>query len=922
MIGIGTFILSFALSYVGTMVLLRARVTKRFMDVPNQRSSHEIPKPRFGGIAIVGSFAVVLAILFAVAPGMGTFLPLVLGAMIIFGAGVIDDFRSLHPAFRFSAQLLAAGIVVGFGHVVEGIYLPLVGTIDLGVVALPFTVLFIVTSINFFNFVDGIDGLAAGSAFIAAAFIAIIAFMVGHAPLGYLCLAISGSSLGFLQFNIPPSRLFMGDSGSTFLGFCFGLIAVVGDGLAPRIPFFIPVLILSSLYLDAGLTLIMRAIRGEKIFKAHRTHYYQRLLQLGLNHKQVTALEYGLTVMLGISAIVFFKAGGFFPVFLTLCWVAIFTFLILKIRSLERGDRLLWERRTVLVVASDLILIAVAYFGAYFIRTNFRFTDPEGIAVLKAFPVVLVIRSACYYWFGLYRGVWKYTSTPDVLRIIKAVSVGTAIIMTTLVLLYRFTAIPRSLFVIEFFLLIIAIGGVRFAARLFHEFGKESLGGGGRRIGIIGAGDRGERLGREIRSLEGKSVSVVCYIDDDSAKDGLILQGVPIRGPVTKLPEICEKYDLNSLVLGISNPSETELKTIVRAARDAGIPIETRDGTYRPQSEPATVLFERLSWALGRALPREAHEKTVKFFEGKRVVVTNGGGRVGPSLVEELASAGAKVTVQVASTFETERFQGKGADVYVGSIERDIDAARLLRATDPDVVIHCTELEVGNVVNARNLLWQRLVGSTDALCKTVPDHGVSSFLLVACYERAQMDSYAASLSAVGETMVLNYPDMLAASPKVLRLPVVLLEQDARRIVDRLVTDRGDASYALIQNEAVSVIMNLAASPRTRALVTPRTRVFFTASDIEKALQTGEKFAHTEIDITAEIKAPLFPLENTKPSVILGVREITSPIYPADDGLVAGAAHCVGLSEEERVEGAMSTIRSALIESPKPQMRVR
>ena len=117
-------------------------------------------------------------------------------------------------------------------------------------------------------------------------------------------------------------------------------------------------------------------------------------------------------------------------------------------------------------------------------------------------------------------------------------------------------------------------------------------------------------------------------------------------------------------------------------------------------------------------------------------------------------------------------------------------------------------------------------------------------------------------------------------------------------------------------------MNLAASHRTRALVMPRTRDSFTASDIVKALRTSETLTQADVDTTAEIAGPLFPLENTKPSVIQGVREITSPIYPADDGLVAGAAHCMGLREEERVEGAMSTIRSALIESPKPRMRVR
>jgi UDP-N-acetylmuramyl pentapeptide phosphotransferase/UDP-N-acetylglucosamine-1-phosphate transferase len=148
-------------------------------------------------------------------------------------------------------------------------------------------------------------------------FLALIAMILGHHALGLVYLAVAGAAVGFLQFNFPPSRLFMGDGGSTFLGYSFAYLAIAGNRLTPELPVFIPMLILSALYLDAGLTLTGRMLRGEKIFQAHHTHYYQRLLSLGLNHKQVTLLEYLLVVLLGVSAVMYFKASEFFAVFLT-----------------------------------------------------------------------------------------------------------------------------------------------------------------------------------------------------------------------------------------------------------------------------------------------------------------------------------------------------------------------------------------------------------------------------------------------------------------------------------------------------------------------------------------------------------------------------------------------------------------------------
>jgi UDP-GlcNAc:undecaprenyl-phosphate GlcNAc-1-phosphate transferase len=382
MTGLGTFLVSFLASYLGTLLLLKIRVKGRFVDVPSERSSHDVVKPRFGGIALVFSFFLVFAFLLASDRGVNGYIPFVIGAAIIFAAGVLDDRRSLPVAFRFAAQIAATVVLVRGGNVVDHIYVPLAGTIDLDMLAVPFTVLFVLSSINFYNFIDGIDGLAAGSACIVSGFLALIAYMLGHVPLALVCLAVTGSSLGFLQFNFPPSKLFMGDGGSTFLGYFFAFAAITGNRLVPEVPFFVTVLLLSSLYLDAGVTLVRRLFRGEKILQPHRTHYYQRLLALGFNHKQVTVLEYGLTLLLGVSALIFFKAGGLFPIFLCVCWLAVFTSLMLKVRGLERGDRLFWERRTVLVVTSDILLVAVAYYAAYFLRLGFQTSGEHWNAVV------------------------------------------------------------------------------------------------------------------------------------------------------------------------------------------------------------------------------------------------------------------------------------------------------------------------------------------------------------------------------------------------------------------------------------------------------------------------------------------------------------------------------------------------------------
>jgi UDP-GlcNAc:undecaprenyl-phosphate GlcNAc-1-phosphate transferase len=886
MLGLGTFLLAFALSYVGTVTLLRLRPLRGFVDVPNVRSSHEAPKPRFGGIALVGAFTLAF-VLVMVKRADVSYLPLVIGGLIVFATGVIDDRRSLPIWVRFGAQGAAAAIVVVSGHIVSAVSLPLVGVVELGPLGIPFTVLFILASINFYNFIDGIDGLAAGSGMIAALFLAFIASMLGHTTLAMLLLALAGAAAGFLQFNFPPSRLFMGDSGSTFLGFTFAYVAVAGNRLEPAIPFFVPVLLLSSLYLDAGLTLVRRALKGEKIFQAHKIHYYQRLLSLGLNHKQVTVIEYALTVLLGISAVIYFKAGDFFPAFLMICWAAIFSIAILKIRSLERGDRMFWERRSMLVIVGDLLMIAVAYFGAYFVRMGFRFTDPEGLAVLRAFPIVFVVRSACFYWFGLYRGVWKYTSTPDVLRIVKAVATGSAIILTLVVLFYRFVSFPRSLFVIEFVLLILMLGGSRFASRLFHEFGKDALGSNPRRIAIVGAGDQGEHIGREIRNTEGKTASIVCYVDDNKDKIGLVLRGVPIVGPIDELTDICRRFDIDAMVIGIANLPEERLRAILSKARDAGVEVDSRDavGTRRA----SLVDLDRVARSTGRDNVT-AGEAARRFFDGRRVLITHGGHTVGPALAAELVACGAVVSVQTGSQRDTTRFRGVDVRLFASSFEREFDVARILEATRPDVIFHCCGIGAEGIANADDYLWRSLIRSTDALAKVSARLPVESLAVVTFYDGDITDTTATRYAALGEVLALNTPSLVPLAPKVLRLPRILTRGELSRVAQGQLENQ---RFDLLEPEAVALCVEAAAEYKGRAILVPKTGTSLTTEQVAAVMRSKPA------PVTAVPRGDLiFAGEEPKPSIITGAREIVGPMHPASEELIALAAECAGAVSQD------------------------
>ncbi len=279
----GLAIASFAVSVVGLWLLI-GRFGKLALDRPNERSLHERPVPRTGGIALLAGALVSLAF------GAGELWLEIALALALAIVSFLDDLHTLPTAARLAAHLAAAGMLVWY--VLSPMH-------PLELIAIAVAVAWMT---NLYNFMDGSDGLAGGMAMIGFGTYAIAAASPGHASLVALSIGLAAAAFGFLLFNFPPARIFLGDVGSVPLGFLAGALGILGwrDDLWPL---WFPVVVFAPFIGDASLTLVRRAVRREKVWRAHREHYYQRLVRLGFGHRGTAYVGYALMLVCAALAL-------------------------------------------------------------------------------------------------------------------------------------------------------------------------------------------------------------------------------------------------------------------------------------------------------------------------------------------------------------------------------------------------------------------------------------------------------------------------------------------------------------------------------------------------------------------------------------------------------------------------------------------
>lgn len=281
------------------------------VDVPkDKRRMHDHPIPLLGGLAIFLGFMISVLLFASVDRALRGIL---LGACLIVAVGVVDDSHPLGAGIKFILQIVAALIAVWHGVVIQIIAnpFPFGGQYwDFGVFSIPITVIWIVAVTNSVNLIDGLDGLADGVSTIGALSMLIIALLLGNMEMAVICAALVGACVGFIPYNRNPAKIFMGDTGSTFLGYMLATVSVTGMfKLYAMISFIVPFIILGFPIFDTVSAFTRRILKGQNPMKADRSHTHHKLIDMGMNQKQAVATLYLVAGVLGLCAVMIVSTG-------------------------------------------------------------------------------------------------------------------------------------------------------------------------------------------------------------------------------------------------------------------------------------------------------------------------------------------------------------------------------------------------------------------------------------------------------------------------------------------------------------------------------------------------------------------------------------------------------------------------------------
>ena len=305
-------VVALVVALVSTPVVKNLAIKVKAVDVPKDgRRMHDHPIPRMGGLAIFLGFLLSVLLFLELNPQMRGML---LGAVIIVVLGIFDDIYSLRAMFKFVVQIVAALVAVLSGNVIEAVSNPNVFSADLywelGWLKIPVTIIWIVAITNAVNLIDGLDGLACGVSTISSMTLLVIALVASEPNVAILMAALAGGCLGFLPYNMNPAKIFMGDTGSTFLGYILAVVSIQGlFKFYTIISFAVPFLMLGLPIFDTCFAFIRRIAHGQSPMHADRSHVHHRLIDMGFNQKQAVAVLYIISAILGLSAVVLTTSG-------------------------------------------------------------------------------------------------------------------------------------------------------------------------------------------------------------------------------------------------------------------------------------------------------------------------------------------------------------------------------------------------------------------------------------------------------------------------------------------------------------------------------------------------------------------------------------------------------------------------------------
>jgi len=573
------------------------------IDLPGERKIHSVPIPRLGGVVIALSCAVTLLAAWGTGKlnpswttvDLTTWWPVLIGAAIVFLGGAFDDLRSLPVWGKLLIQIAAATAAIALGVRIDHVSLFGSDPVNLGLLALPMTFLWIVGMTNAFNLIDGLDGLAVGLGSIAAGTCATLFLLRGETQDAMVLIIVLGSLLGFLPHNFNPARMYLGDSGSMLIGYILAITAIVGtQKSATGIAVFVPLLVLGLPIIDTLFSMVRR-FNGHKkthekkwlhaarrMFEADQGHFHHRLMALGLSHRNAVLTLYtvaiGLSVCALLSVLAEYRNAGI--VILTVILATAIGIGKLDYREvdlLQVGRLLRWYDlfafgRRFFLGFLDLFLITSAYWTAFLLK----FYDLQSIEQLttwyvNAFHLVLITQFVCFYMFGLYRGVWRAMGVSDLIKVASVVGVAAATSYSLVVIRHPPEG-TMSFFVVDFLLLGLFAGGIRSGYRVLDYSHQRGVDHGGAAL-IYGAGRGGQLVLRELMQNAKLGLRPIGFIDDDPKLWNRTIGGLPVLGKSLDVPKILDDHLVTSILVSSKAIGQTRMKEVVQACKARGVSI-------------------------------------------------------------------------------------------------------------------------------------------------------------------------------------------------------------------------------------------------------------------------------------------------------------------------------------------------------------
>ena len=741
-------------------LLLCTAVAKHWINsplsLPSERSLHSSPVPRGGGLGV--SAALLFGLVWAGAP-----LALIIAVFLVWAVSAWDDWSGESPVVRLVVHALAAtSIAMSSGE-------------QSSLIFVIFSVLSLIWGLNLFNFMDGSDGLAASTAVIGGLALAILSMAAPDTASSRLtmnvCLIVAASAAGLLCYNLPPAKIFMGDGGSTVLGLTLAALCLQGANsgmwsLAAAAALFVP------FWADATYTLLRRLAAGHSPLLPHREHLYQRLALAGLGHRGVLLWMVGWNLVAATAAYLLreiVSGNGLIVV----AGFAVF-YVAFTEWTLRKQPHLLMNPRAILALLYDLVAAAIAWTLLFWARFNFNIDSADFTArdVARSLAFVVPVHAAVFVGLGLYQGLWRFASMADLRRIVLGAFIAAAGTAVLFVLVRPDSFIwPRSVLLLQPALLIILMGGARFAYRSWREHRLYGLAAAkGEPVLVLGAGAAGARLVSELAKSE--TWHVVALLDDDAAKVGGRVHNTLVVGKLTETKSVAKRFGARHAIVAMPNANHEARRRAVALAAEAGLTaltVPSYDELLSEESPLAKLRAIELEDLLGRDPITLNSTGLEKWIRGRTVLITGAGGSIGTELCNQVARfrPGRLIMVDI-SEFASHvigeqmatRLPLTKLEVYVGDARSRTRMKEIFDREQPNIVFHAAaykHVPLTESVNAWEAVRNNVLGTLVA-AECAREVGAEKFVLVSTDKAVRASSIMGASKRLAELAILSLPE--------------------------------------------------------------------------------------------------------------------------------------------------------------------